>query len=73
MLNGRLQIFVSSKMEELAAERLAIKAALVELLVAGWGFEDDAGARAQSIQQTYRKEIETADLYVGVFWRGYGE
>jgi hypothetical protein len=73
MLNDRLQVFVSSKMEELAPERSAVKAALDELLVNGWGFEDDAGARAQSIQQTYRKEIDTADLYIGVFWRGYGQ
>ncbi|MBL4574067.1 MAG: hypothetical protein JKY86_13495 [Gammaproteobacteria bacterium] len=60
-------------MEELAPERQAIKAALDTLKVDGWVFEEDAGARATSIQQTYLQEIEDADLYVGLFWIGIGE
>jgi eukaryotic-like serine/threonine-protein kinase len=73
MASSQLTVFVSSRMEELAPERLAIKAALEELEIDGWVFEKDAGARAQSIQQTYLEEVEKADLYIGLFWKGYGD
>ena len=35
-------------------------------------FEHDAGARPVDIQQTYLDEEEAADIYVGLFWKGYG-
>lgn len=73
MDSSRLRVFVSSKMQELAPERLAIKSALDELKVDGWVFEADAGARPQTIRQTYREEVEKADLYIGLFWKGYGD
>ena len=60
-------------MQELATERRAIKAALAGLNIDAWIFEDDAGARPQSIQQTYLRELEDADLYLAIFWQGYGD
>jgi hypothetical protein len=69
----RLRVFVSSKMEELGPERQAIKTALNNLKVDGWMFEEDAGARPQTIRQTFLEEVKAADLYVGVFWKGYGD
>src|SRR5215831_15851469 len=69
----RLRVFVSSKMEELGPERQAIKTALNNLKVDGWVFEEDAGARPETIRQTFLEEVEVADLYVGVFWKGYGD
>jgi len=72
MIYERLRVFVSSRMLELAPERAAIKAALDELNIDGWLFEEDAGARAQTIQQSYKEEIDSADVYVGLFWRGFG-
>jgi tetratricopeptide (TPR) repeat protein len=60
-------------MEELAPERAAVKAALAELLIDAWVFETDAGARPTSIQKTYLKELDEVDLYIGIFWKGYGE
>jgi DNA polymerase III delta prime subunit len=68
----RLRIFVSSRMQELAPERVAIRAALDQLNLDGWIFEMDAGARPQGIQRTYRQEINDSDLYIGVFWREFG-
>ena len=59
-------------MEELAVERKVVKAALATFHVDAWVFETDAGARPDTIEQTYLKEIEAADLYIGVFWKGYG-
>lgn len=73
MIYERLRVFVSSRMQELEPERAAIKAALNELHIDGWVFEEDAGARAQGIQQTYRQELDGADLYIGLFWRDYGD
>ena len=73
MIYQRLRVFVSSGMQELAPERAAIKAALSELHIDSWIFEKDAGARPQGIQHTYKQEIDGADLYIGVFWRDYGD
>lgn len=73
MSDRRLRVFVSSRMQELAPERDAIWAALHELKMDGWVFERSAGARPQSIRQTYLDELAAADLYIGVFWKGYGE
>lgn len=69
----RLRAFISSKMEELALERKTIRAALAGLGIDAFIFEKDAGSRPYSIQQTYLDELEAANLYVGVFWKGYGE
>ena len=73
MLCERLRIFISSSMQELAPERIAIKTALSQLNLEGWIFEMDAGARPQGIQQTYRQQIDDSDLYIGVLWRKCGE
>jgi hypothetical protein len=49
MIFPRLRVFVSSKMQELALERQALKVALDELKVDAWVFEQDAGAGPISI------------------------
>ena len=59
-------------MQELAAEREVIEAALAEMEIDAFVFEHDAGAQSQSIQQTFLQSVETSDLYVGLFWKGYG-
>jgi len=38
----------------------------------GWLWEKDAGARPEPIRSTYLKEVEACDLYIGLFWLGYG-
>lgn len=73
MSDRKLKVFVSSRMQELAAERQAVEVALEQLHVNSWIFEKDAGARPDTIQQTYLSEINTSDLYIGIFWKGYGE
>jgi eukaryotic-like serine/threonine-protein kinase len=73
MIFPRLRVFVSSKMQELAPERQALKLALDDLKVDAWVFEQDAGARPESIQKAFLDEVEAADLYVGLFWTGYGD
>lgn len=73
MIFQRLRVFVSSKMQELAPERQALKTALDALKVDAWVFEQDAGARPESIQKAFLGEVEAADLYIGLFWKGYGD
>src|SRR5262245_28090453 len=73
MIFQRLRVFVSSKMQELAPDRKALKAALDALKVDAWVFEEDAGARPVSIQKAFLEEVEAADLYIGLFWKGYGD
>src|SRR5262245_55891776 len=73
MIFQRLCVFVSSKMQELAAEPRAVKEALDVLRVDAWVFEEDAGARPVSIEKAFLEEVKRADLYVGLFWRGYGD
>ena len=72
MSTHRLRAFISSKMQELATERQVIKEALGELRVDTFVFEADAGARPETIEETYLEALETSDLYIGVFWKGYG-
>jgi hypothetical protein len=69
-----LRVFVSSRMSELRPERLQIKAALKEKNnLNAWVYEDDAGAGVGTIERTYLDELAKADLYLGIFWRGFGQ
>lgn len=69
----RLQAFVSSGMEELGQERLIVKRALEELHVDAFVYEEDQGARPESIRTSYLSELEVADVYIGIFWKKLGE
>jgi hypothetical protein len=70
-----LRVFISSRMGELADERRAIKAAFTDAGINAWVFEapDGAGAQPRPIQRAYLDELDQSDLYLGIFWRGYGE
>jgi hypothetical protein len=62
-------------MGELAPERRALKDDLEDLSHNGlltWLWEEDAGARPEPVRSTYLKEVEACDLYIGLFWLGYG-
>ncbi|HVB23807.1 MAG TPA: DUF4062 domain-containing protein [Ktedonobacteraceae bacterium] len=67
-----LSLFISSKMQELIEERQALQAALSQYHMYGWLWEKDAGARPDSVRATYLKYVEACDLYIGLFWLGYG-
>ncbi len=70
--NQPLSLFISSKMAELAEESRAVQSALSAYQMRGWLFEQDAGARPEPIQSTYFTEVEACDIYIGLFWQGYG-
>lgn len=67
-----LRVFLSSRIEELAPERAAVRTVLEAEGVLTWAFESDAGARPGSARQTYLEELAVSDVYVGIFWKGYG-
>lgn len=66
----RLRVFVSSAMEELAAERTAARAAIEQLRLAPVMFE--SGARAHPPQAVYRAYLEQSDVFIGIYWQRYG-
>ena len=70
--NQPLSLFISSKMQELAKERRAVQVALSDYRMYGWLWEDDAGARPTPTRDTYLREVETCDIYIGLFSKGYG-
>jgi hypothetical protein len=67
-----MRVFISSKMAELAEERQVIQDALAEMFIEALVYADEAGSRSQSIQQTYSQELADSDIYLGIFWKGYG-
>ncbi len=67
-----LKLFISSKMQELAQERRAVQEALKEFELYGWLWETDAGARPEPVHSVYLKEVAASDIYIGLFWLGYG-
>src|SRR5436305_13808549 len=71
--NQPLSLFISSKMATLQKERRAVQKALAAYRMYGWLWEKNAGARPEPIRSTYLKEVEACDIYVGLFWQGYGE
>jgi hypothetical protein len=66
----RLRVFVSSTLEELAAERGAAREAIEQLRLAPVMFE--SGARAHPPQTVYRAYLEQSDIFVGIYWQRYG-
>lgn len=75
---AKLDIFISSKMVELAAERQALHELLPTLgneliQLRGWVFEDDAPASNLSIRDVYLNALKHSALYIGLFWNHYGE
>jgi predicted ATPase len=66
----RLRVFVSSTLQELAAERDAVRAAIEQLRLAPVMFE--SGARPHPPQAVYRAYLEQSDIFVGLYWQRYG-
>jgi hypothetical protein len=66
----RLRVFVSSTLQELAAERAAAKEAIVSLRLAPVLFE--LGARPHPPRELYRAYLEQSHIFVGIYWQRYG-
>jgi predicted ATPase len=66
----RVRVFVSSTMEELAAERAAVREAVDRLRLSPVLFE--LGARAHPPRSLYRSYLEQSHVFVGIYWQRYG-
>jgi predicted NACHT family NTPase len=69
----KLKVFISSKMAELRDVREVVAKALDDRGIEAWVYEAHAGARPEDVVETSLSEVETADIYVGLFWQKYGE
>jgi len=66
----RIRVFVSSILEELAAERVAARRAIERLhLVPAWY---EAGARTDPPRNASRAFLEQSHVFVGIYWQRYG-
>ncbi|NNF53937.1 MAG: DUF4062 domain-containing protein [Acidimicrobiales bacterium] len=66
----RVRIFVSSTLEELAAERAAVCDAIRRLRLSPVLFE--LGARSHPPRSLYRSYLEQSHVFVGLYWERYG-
>jgi predicted ATPase len=66
----RLRVFVSSTMQELAAERVAVRAAVERLRLTPVLFE--LGARPHPPRELYLAYLRQSHVFVGIYWQQYG-
>ena len=66
----RVRVFVSSTLEELAAERQAVTAAITQLRLTPVLFE--LGARPYPPRDLYRAYLEQSDVFIGIYAESYG-
>jgi hypothetical protein len=66
----RVRVFISSTLEELAAERAAARRAIRRLhLVPVWY---ESGARQHPPRSMYRAYLAQSQVFVGIYWQRYG-
>jgi hypothetical protein len=66
----RVRVFVSSTLDELAAERAAAREAITELRLTPILFE--SGARPYPPRELYRAYLAQSDIFVAIYWQRYG-
>src|SRR5690242_7399189 len=66
----RLRVFVSSTLQELAAERRAVRDAVTGLRLVPVMFE--LGARPYPPRPVYRAYLAQSQIFVGIYWQSYG-
>ena len=66
----RVRVFVSSALQELAAERQAAREAITGLRLLPVMFE--LGARSHPARNVYRSYLAQSQVFVGIYWRSYG-
>jgi hypothetical protein len=66
----RVRVFVSSALQELAAERRAVRDAVTGLRLVPVMFE--LGARPHPPRNVYRAYLAQSQVFVGIYWQSYG-
>ncbi|GIF63737.1 hypothetical protein Ais01nite_17720 [Asanoa ishikariensis] len=65
----RLRIFISSALEELEPERLAVRDTIARMRLVPVMFE--LGARPAGGSEIYREYIDASQLFIGIYWERY--
>src|SRR5499433_1951380 len=66
----RVRVFISSTLEELAAERVAAQRAIRRLrLIPVWY---ESGARPHPPRSMYQAYLAQSQVFVGIYWQRYG-
>src|SRR5215467_1622065 len=68
--NQRVRVFISSTLEELAAERAAARRAITRLHLVPVYYE--SGARPHPPRSMYRAYLAQSQVFVGIYWQRYG-
>ncbi len=66
----RLRVFVSSTLQELAEERIAVKKAIQNIQLIPVMFE--MGARPHAPRNLYREYLSQSRIFIGLYWDSYG-
>jgi predicted ATPase/class 3 adenylate cyclase len=66
----RVRVFISSTLEELAAERVAARRAIARLHLVPVYYE--SGARPHPPRSMYRAYLAQSQVFVGIYWQRYG-
>jgi predicted ATPase/class 3 adenylate cyclase len=66
----RVRVFISSTLEELAAERAGARRAIARLHLVPVYYE--SGARPHPPRSMYRAYLEQSQIFVGIYWQRYG-
>ena len=66
----RLRVFVSSTLQELAAERAAARDSIARLHLSPVMFE--LGARPHPPRDLYRAYLDQSHIFIGIYWQRYG-
>jgi len=66
----RVRVFISSTLQELAAERAAARDAVSTLRLVPVMFE--LGARPHPPRQVYRAYLAQSQIFIGIYWQSYG-
>src|SRR6187549_3999909 len=66
----RLRVFISSTMQELAAERGQARTSIEDMHLIPVLFE--MGARPHPPRDLYCAYLEQSDIFVGIYWQSYG-
>lgn len=77
-MSTTLDVFISSKMQELKPERDALFEFLKtldygDIQLHAWVFEEDAPASSRTIRDTYLRALQNSALYIGLMWNELGE
>lgn len=69
MIDHRIGVFVSSTMDELAAERNAIRSVLSKNPSLALVMFEDFGARPEGVREAYLSEIMKSKIVIGILWK----